>query len=208
MLHKFRRLLITLAAITPLTFFSRSSSANIFSTISYGHGIGVQNGAATLGGGGISGTTLPVSKTVSVNNGPSIQATYTFSDSGNFASLEIRTAESLNGPMQSTDEGADLDKFSFSQAVSYHFVFQDTVSAGLIASDDIDCTNGTLNNVFLVPQVENSSYESDGVLAAGNVYGFSESFDLSNFVAGQPAVASGTSDLLFTFTAVSRAVLC
>ena len=103
-------------------------------------------------------------------------------------------------------EAGQLDKFSFSQAVSYHFVFQDTVSAGLIASDDIDCTNGTLNNVFLVPQVENSSYESDGVLAAGNVYGFSESFDLSNFVAGQPAVASGTSDLLFTFTASPRAV--
>ena len=201
MLTKFRRLLVTLAAIALPSFFTSASSASVFSSISYAHGAGVQNGNDGLGAGGVGGTTLPVSKTVSASNGPTIQATYTFSDSGNFASLEISTIESLNGPNQSTGEATgEYDKFSFAQPVYYHFVFMDTVSAG--SSYNAAVLQQDLNGVFNLGQIQNSSYESDGTLVAGLSYVLSEEFDLGNSPTGHPNAGSATSDFLLTFTAV------
>ena len=51
MLTKFRRLLVTLAAIALPSFFTSASSASVFSSISYAHGAGVQNGKDGLGAG-------------------------------------------------------------------------------------------------------------------------------------------------------------
>ena len=201
MLSKSRRLLVTMVATALPTYFTCVSWGSMFSSISYNNSIGVQNGPNTLGGGGVVGTTLPVSKTFSVSNGPSAQATYTFSDNGNVASLEISTTESLNGPSQGADEGDDRDKFSFSQPVFYHFAFQDTVSAGS-SSYNADVLQQGLTGVVNLGQIENSSYESDGSLMAGSVYTLSEEFTLGNFSAGQPNVASATSDFLLTFTPV------
>ena len=194
--------LIGVLALAVALCMRNISSAAIFSSINFDNGIGVQgaNGNQTDG---VTSSTLPVSKTISVNVGPTAKATYTFIDSGNFASLEIKTSESLAGAGQFAFEESDGDTFAFAQPVSYHFLFQDTVTAGFMSE------NGTSlysffdrGSAFGSSQIQNSSYEHDGILIPGNTYYLDEYFELNNQVMNGPTTASGTSYFLLTFTAI------
>ena len=193
------RLARLMAVALPMCAVGRAASASIFSSISYYQYVDVNNGP-TPSARYLIGTTLPVLQTLGVNIGPSAQATYNFSDSGDSATLEISTVESLDGPSQNAGEFGDSANtyFTLAQPVFYHFVFQDTVSP----SADGGGSGGVAGLFGGGPDFANSSYESDGILQAGVAYVMLEGFELNNNAAGKPSVANGTSDLLFTFTAI------
>jgi PEP-CTERM motif len=219
-----RPLLVTAVVGLTLCWVAVSADAGLISSISY-HQTVFAGGVGTVNNQTLVGTTLPVSTTVTSSSaGASESATYSFTDNGSTATLQINTTMSIPAEAgifgffagEDTIDGPLNDvQLTFSQPVNYSFSMSDS-SVGPFASLSASAQLGnSLNpnegfngqgppdgNDLEGSNLSITVIPHSGTLSGNGTYSLYEATELSNNYnlndLGQAATGTGTFDITFT----------
>jgi hypothetical protein len=208
--YKCRISCVIAAGIAPMIFGGQVASAGLLSSVNYNQVAIAYDGPSTGASPVIqylSGTTLPLSTTLTATqaDGCSSTANYSFTDTGTEATFNVSCTGVLTAGGQGASEGSQgpiYTSFVLSGPSSYTATLTSALTAGTESGSYMELSASNSSVVFSRSGDNDTSLSSSGTLSAGVTYTFIESWGMGNTQFGDVATGHGSHSMTLTLTAV------